>query len=108
MIDFIHFHRNLSLLFYQLNMPTEQLIENFNAILTTVNGQRPNRPGKFITRVHLTTPLTNEKFKIDPVDFPFADFERPGKVPTLPQKKAKKGQEKPQFARTYQLFRTPV
>lgn len=89
-------------------MPTDQLIENFNAIMTTVNGQRPNRPGKFITRVHLTTPNSKEKFKIDPIDFPFEDFVRPGEMPALPQKKSKKNQEQPKFVRNYELFRTPA
>lgn len=89
-------------------MPTENLIDNFNAVLKTVNGQRPNRGGKFITRVHLTTPNSKEIFKIDPVDFPFADYERPGGETVQPQKSKKKAQTETKFVRTYQLFRTPV
>lgn len=87
-------------------MPTENLIDNFHAILTTINGQRPNRPGKFITRVHLSSPNSKESFKVDPIDFPFEDYVRPGEIPTLPQKKKKNQQ--PKFVRNYQLFRTPV
>lgn len=87
-------------------MPTENLIENFRSILSTVNSQRPNRPGKFITRVYLTSPNSKEIFKIDPAGFPFEDYERPGEIPTLPQKKKKN--EKPKFTRTYQLFQAAV
>lgn len=89
-------------------MPTEHLIDNFNAILTSINSQRPNRPGKFITRVHLTATNSKETFKVDPIDFPFEDYIRPGEIPTLPQKKSKKNQEQPKFVRTYELFRTPA
>lgn len=86
-------------------MPTEQLMENFNEIMTVVNGQRPNRGGKFITRVHLITPNSKEIFKINPVDFPFEDYERPEDPEAKPKKTNKK--EKPKFVRTYELFRTP-
>lgn len=91
-------------------METDHLIDNFNAVLTTINKQRPNRGGKFITRVHFTTPNSKEIFKIDPVDFPFPDYERPGgELPQQPQKKSKKkGQTEEKFVRTYNLFRTPV
>lgn len=89
-------------------MPTEHLIDNFNAVMTTINGQRPNRGGKFITRVHCTTQNSKEIFKIDPTDFPFEDYERPGGEPLQPQKSKKKSQTENKFVRTYQLFRTSV
>lgn len=98
----IHHHHYL-----QLKMPTEHLIENFHSVLTAANDQRPKRPGKFITRVHLTALNSKEIFKVDPADFPFEDYERPGVIPTLPQKKKKKN-IRPVFTRTYQLFRTAV
>lgn len=87
-------------------MPTEHLIDNFNSVMKSINAQRPNRPGKFITRVHFTAQNSKEMFKIDPVDFPFEDYIRPGEMPVLQQKKKKN--EQPTFVRTYQLFRTPV
>lgn len=87
-------------------MPTEHLVENFRSVMSVINAQRPNRPGKFITRVHFTALNSKEIFKIDPADFPFDDYERPGEMKVLPQKKKK--HEQPKFVRTYQLFRTPV
>lgn len=90
-------------------MPTEHLAANFNDIISTVNRQRPNRGGKFITRVYFTTPVSNERFKIDPSDFPFEDYERPeDPVKVVQTKKSKKLENPNQFQRTYQLFRTPV
>lgn len=90
-------------------MPTEHLVDNFNGIMAAINGQRPNRGGKFITSVHLTTPVSGEKFKIDPVDFPFKDYERPEEPSKAVQPKKSKKKDNPnQFERTYQLFRTPV
>lgn len=99
----------MNCIFIQLLMPTEHLAANFNAIISTVNRLRPNRGGKFITRVHFTTPVSKEKFLIDPSDFPFEDYERPEDLTKVVQKKKSKKQENPnQFQRTYQLFRTPV
>lgn len=93
----------------QLLMPTEHLNENFNAIMSAVNAQRPNRGGKFITRVYFTTPVSKEKFSIDPVSFPFEDYERPEEPSKVVQpKKSKKKVNPNQFQRTYTLFRTPV
>lgn len=73
--------------------------------MMVVNDQRPNRSGKFITRVYFTTPNSEEKFQIDPADFPFKDYDRPEDPETQLKKKQK---EKPTFVRTYELFRTPV
>lgn len=84
-------------------MPTEHLIDNFNAVVKTINGLRPNRPGKFITRIHLTTPNSKEMFKLDPIDFPFEDLDRPGVESG--KKPKKKGQTEVNFVRSYQLFR---
>lgn len=90
-------------------MPTEHLAENFKSILTTINDQRPNRGGKFITRAHLTTDIADESFSVDPVDFPFADYERPvdaSKVKAPPTKHVKINPN--QLPRVYTLFRTPI
>lgn len=54
-------------------MPTEHLVSNFNLLLQSVNTMRPKRAGKFITRVFLTSPPSQENFKIDPKDFPIDD-----------------------------------
>lgn len=89
-------------------MPTEHLVDNFKTILTTINGQRPKRGGKFITRVFFTTPVSKESFLIDPVDFPFADYERPMEPVKVQPKKKKKAESITTFERTYNLFRTPV
>lgn len=69
-------------------MPTEHLVSNFNAVLTSVNSVRPDREGKFITRVLFTSPPSQENLKIDPKDFPFADYDR---SPDQVVKKGKKG-----------------
>lgn len=84
-------------------MPTEHLLNNFNAVISTVNNQRPNRSGKFITRVFFTSPPSSEIFRIDPADFPFPDYERPESASAKPKKN-----EKVVVERTYQLFRNPV
>lgn len=92
-----------------LKMSTEELVANFRDMMIAVNKQRPNRGGKFITRVHFTTTNSTEIFKIDPIDFPFEDYDRAGKVVTLAKnitKKSKKTSD--QMERTYTLFRTPV
>lgn len=89
----------------QLNMPSEELVDNFNAIITGVNSHRPNRGGKFITRVLFTSPPSTEIFRIDPADFPFSDYER--EETAAPTKSTKKGAPI-KFERTYQLFRNPV
>lgn len=89
-------------------MPAEHLVDNFKTILTTINGQRPKRGGKFITRVFFTTPVSKESFLIDPVDFPFSDYERPREPTKVPQSRKTKAQSITTFERTYTLFRTPV
>lgn len=90
-------------------MPTDHLVENFNAIMSTVNGHRPNRGGKFITRVYFTTAVSTEKFIIDPLSFPFEDYERPEDTKKVVQpKKSKKKPNPNQFERTYTLFRAPI
>lgn len=88
-------------------MPTEHLVDNFKTILTTINDQRPKRGGKFITRVFFTTPVSKENFLIDPVDFPFSDYERPMEPVKAPTQRKKKAQSVTTFERTYSLFRTP-
>lgn len=88
-------------------MPTEHLVDNFTSIITTINRIRPNRGGKFITRVFFKTPVSDESFLIDPLDFPFEDYERPRAPKKEPPRKKKK-QSITTFARTYSLFRTPV
>lgn len=88
-------------------MPTEHLVDNYKSILTMINGLRPNRGGKFITRVFFTTPVSKESFSIDPVDFPFADYERP-LAPVKEVTRKKKAESITTFERTYSLFRTPV
>lgn len=75
--------------------------------MTTINGQRPNRGGKFITRVLFTSPPSKEIFRIDPADFPFEDYERPEVEKKGPPKKRSKN-EPVKFERSYQLFRTPI
>lgn len=57
-------------------MPTEHLVSNFNALLENINTFRPKRDGKFITRVIMTSPPSQETLKIDPNDFPFDDYDR--------------------------------
>lgn len=93
---------------HQLDMPTEHLVDNFKTILTTINEQRPKRGGKFITRVFFTTPVSKESFLINPVDFPFADYERPMEPVKAPPPRKKKAQSVTTFERTYSLFRTSV
>lgn len=88
-------------------MPTEQLIDNCTQILSTVNSQRPNRGGRFITRVFLGTSLVDERLRINPTDFPFADYERPIEEKVVKTSK-KKGKINPnQIPREYKLFRVP-
>lgn len=93
-------------------MPSEHLIENFNDIMTTVNSLRPKRGGKFITRVLFTSPPSKEVFRIDPVDFPFKDYERPAdaKKEIVKKKSLKKKIELPNinFVKKYELFKTPI
>lgn len=89
-------------------MPTEHLVDNFKTILTVINGQRPKRGGKFITRVFFKTPVSKETFLINPVDFPFADYERPMEPAKAAPKRKKKVESITAFERTYTLFRTPV
>ncbi|XP_014469238.1 PREDICTED: 39S ribosomal protein L1, mitochondrial [Dinoponera quadriceps] len=48
-----------------LNMDVKQLEENLVAIINDINDAKPRRPGPFITRVRLTSPLTSEMFKIE-------------------------------------------
>lgn len=62
--------------FFQLNMPTEQLVSNFKSLLLSVNAMRPKRDGKFITHVRFTSPPSQENLLIDPADFPFDDYVR--------------------------------
>lgn len=99
-------------MFLQLDMPTEHLIENFNDIMTTVNALRPKRGGKFITRVLFTSPPSKEIFRIDPLDFPFDDYERPAdeKKVLVQKKKQKKKIELPNilFVKKYDLFKAPI
>lgn len=71
-----------------LNMPTEHLISNFNAILTSVNAQRPKRDGKFITRVLFTSPPSQETLKINPSEFPFDNYDIKPVVKQQKQKQA--------------------
>lgn len=61
-------------------MPTEHLVANLNAVLSSLNQNRPKRNGKFITRVILTSPPSSETLKVDPKDFPFDDYDRQGMV----------------------------
>lgn len=93
-------------------MPSEHLIENFNDIMTTVNTQRPKRGGKFITRVLFTSPPSREVFRIDPLDFPFDDYERPeDEKKVLVQKKSLKKKivlPNISFVKKYDLFKTPI
>lgn len=97
-------------LLLQLNMPTEHLVENVQAIMSAVNAHRPKRAGKFITRVYFTTPNSKETFLISPADFPFEDYDRPGKIITLDQARPQKKKGKPSHipGKTYELFRTPA
>lgn len=99
-------------LYSQLDMPSEHLIENFSDIMSSVNTLRPKRGGKFITRVLFTSPPSKEIFRIDPVDFPFEDYERPEdeKKVIVQKKSLKKRIEKPNihFVRKYDLFKTPI
>lgn len=71
-------------------MPVDHLQANFDALLSSVNEMRPNRAGKFITRIFVTSPPSREMFRIDPKSFPFDDYDRPAPV------KGKKGTGKAQ------------
>lgn len=68
-------------------MPTEHLVSNFRTLLLSVNTMRPKREGRFITRTLITSPPSQEVFKIDPADYPIEDYEGV----TLGKAKDKKG-----------------
>lgn len=99
-------------MFLQLDMPAEHLIENFNDIMTSVNTLRPKRGGKFITRVLFKSPPSKEIFRIDPVEFPFEDYERPeDEKKVIVQKKSLKKRielANISFVKKYDLFKTPI
>lgn len=88
-------------------MPTDHLADNCLKILSAVNQQRPNRGGRFITRVFFETSLVDERLRIDPKEFPFGDYERPivQKVVKVSKKKSK--QNPNQLPRVFSLFRLP-
>lgn len=48
-----------------LDMPNEELQQNFKALLLDVNSVRPKRDGPFITRCMLSSPPSVEKLQID-------------------------------------------
>lgn len=47
-------------------MDSKHLEENLKSLLEDVNAFRPKRDGKFITRVLLKSPPSQEQLKIDP------------------------------------------
>lgn len=69
-------------------MPIEHLISNFNAVIENINNFRPKRDGKFITRILISSPPSQETLKIDPKDFPIDNYE--GKSTEVEKKKRKK------------------
>lgn len=52
--------------FGTLDMDAKHLEENFTSLLTDIDVMRPKRDGKFITRVLLKSPPSQEQLKIDP------------------------------------------
>lgn len=89
-------------------METDELAENCRSIVTTINERRPDRGGRFITRVFLKTAMSSELLRINPNDFPFDDYERPIAETNLNQPKRKKKANPNTIPRVYELFRTPT
>lgn len=52
-----------------LNMDAKHLEENLVSLLKDINSMRPKREGKFITRVLLKSPPSNEQLKINPFNY---------------------------------------
>lgn len=55
--------------FGTLDMDASHLEDNLKELLKDINTNRPRRTGKFITRVFLKSPPSNELLKINPFDY---------------------------------------
>jgi large subunit ribosomal protein L1 len=55
--------------FGTLDMPVEHLQDNLKNLLIDIDKMRPKREGKFITRVLIKSPPSQEELKIDPYQF---------------------------------------
>jgi hypothetical protein len=62
--DYICHYFNIAY-FFQLDMDTSHMEENFSALLKDVNSVRPNREGPFITKCCLVTLPCSERLKVD-------------------------------------------
>ncbi|XP_064594365.1 uncharacterized protein LOC135461283 isoform X2 [Liolophura sinensis] len=50
--------------FGQLNMPLEQLVENFQEVVTSVSSNRPAKLGPMISKVQIVSPPSEERFTL--------------------------------------------
>jgi len=68
----------------RLNMPTEQLVDNFKAYVDNISSnQKKGSPGQFITEGQIVALPSIERFSVEPSDL------RPVKKPEAPKKKKK-------------------